>query len=219
MRTMADSDVAASLPEGMDIYAAYIDGQAVPGQPQSYAAAKARFPDKIVLSISVEHPGHPADIGDVENGGLTIKDAIRMGYKTVYCSTSQWLANLTAYKQAGKPQPNWWVAAYPGYGPTVPPGAVAHQYQDVGGYDLSVVADHWPGVDPLPGPPTKEEDVKPFVMGIQGEAGIYLFVPAAAPYKILLPDIPTASAMIVAYGPQQNVSAAFAASIPTFAKV
>lgn len=136
---MADSDNAANLPEGMDLYAAYVDGYS------NYDAAVARFGKGKVVSISVD--GAPAQVGDVEKGALTIQQAIRIGYGTVYCSTSGWPANVAAYRAAGKPQPQWWVAAYPGIGPTIPAGAIAHQYQDVGPYDLSVVADVWPGID------------------------------------------------------------------------
>lgn len=161
MRTMADSDVAADLPAGCDLYAAYCDGQAVFGQPQSYREAVARFPGVPVLSISVD--GNPADIGDVEKGALTIQQAIAIGYKTVYCSLANWAANINAYSAAGAPPPNWWVAAYPGSGAIIAAGAVAHQYVDAGPYDLSVVADYWPGVDPSPVPPPEEIPVEPFV--------------------------------------------------------
>jgi len=60
-------------------------------------------------------------------------------------------------------EPHWWIAAYPGNGANLYPGAVAHQYADPGPVDLSVVADYWPGVDPKPvpkpTPPTPEPDM------------------------------------------------------------
>jgi hypothetical protein len=33
--------------------------------------------------------------------------------------------------------------------PAIPSGAVGLQYTDSGSYDLSLIADHWPGVDPV----------------------------------------------------------------------
>lgn len=144
---MADSDNAVNLPVGMDLYAAYVDGNAVAGQSGSYAAACARFGSDKCVSISVD--GNKADVGDVERGALTIQQAISKGYGSVYCSASNWVACQDAYIAAKKPQPQWWVA---GYGtppdPTIPKGAIAHQYTDgTGAYDTSVVMDFWPGID------------------------------------------------------------------------
>jgi len=146
-RTMYDSTggQAHNIPRGAQMVAGFVDG---------YAWTQSEwdlFPDAVKVTISVY--GNPADVGDVENGALTIQQAIKIGYPSVYCSTYFWAANQAAYRAAGKPQPNWWVAAYPGAGPTVPAGAIAHQYSSDGGYDTSVVADYWPGVDPIPAPP------------------------------------------------------------------
>ena len=142
-----DSDVAANLPQGGDVYFGYVDGSAVPGQAQSYQEAKARFPGKRVLSISVT--GLPADVGDVESGALTIQQAIQIGYVMVYNSLSNWAANIAAYAAAGKPQPLWWVASYGALpDPSIPAGAAAHQYTDgTGAFDTSSVIDFLPGID------------------------------------------------------------------------
>ncbi len=61
-----------------------------------------------------------------------------------------------AFGDAHVLEPHYWVAAHPGAGATIPPGAIAHQYADTGPVDLSVVADYWPGVDPPPIPTSKE---------------------------------------------------------------
>ena len=45
------------------------------------------------------------------------------------------------------PEPHWWVAQYDGIA-ELPAGAVAKQYKTTPGWDESVVADYWPGVDP-----------------------------------------------------------------------
>lgn len=129
----------------------YVDG------PYAWSEADwARFPNAIHVTISVD--GNAAQVGDVERGAMTIGQAIAIGYGTVYCSASSWPNNVAAYRTARKPQPNWWIAAYPGAGETIPAGAVAHQYSDVGGFDSSVAANYWPGVDPAPKP--EEEEMK-----------------------------------------------------------
>ena len=210
---MADSDNAASLPEGMDLYASYIDGQAVEGQPESYAAACARFGADKCISISVD--GNPAQAGDVERGALTIQQAIVIGYPMLYCSLSNWAVNKAAVAAAGKPQPLWWVAGYATPpDPTIPAGAAGHQYTDgTGAYDTSVMADYLPGIDPAPVP--QEDDVKPIVIGVPTE-GVFLFVPASPPYRIHLPTAADVEAMEYQYGAQQAVTQEFAATIPTF---
>lgn len=201
---MADSDNAANLPEGMDLYAAYVDGYS------NYDAAVARFGKGKVVSISVD--GAPAQVGDVEKGALTIQQAIQIGYGSVYCSTSGWPANVAAYRAAGKPQPNWWVAAYPGIGPTIPAGAIAHQYTDVGPYDLSIVADFWPGVD-------EEDDMANWVAGwtVQepGSAAVYR-IPAGQNVKIGVQTGADAAAWNAAGWPEIKLSAAELALIPTW---
>jgi hypothetical protein len=130
-----------------------------------------RFPNALKITISVD--GNPADVADVENGAMNIHQAIAGGYNTVYCSTSSWGVNQAAYRAAGRPQPNWWVAAYPGGGAMVPAGAIAHQYLDNGMYDVNVIADYWPGIDPNPTP-----EVTPVSSQFQGttneEQAVYI---------------------------------------------
>ena len=201
-RTMADSDNAGNLPEGMDLYGAYVDGYS------NYDAAVARFGKGKVVSISVD--GAPAQVGDVEKGALTIQQAIQIGYGTVYCSTSNWPANVAAYRQAGKAQPNWWVAAFPGIGPVIPAGAIAHQYTDAGPYDLSVVADFWPGVD-------EEDDMANWVAGWTvkdpNSPAVYR-IPVGENIRYGVQTGPDAQAWSAAGWPEITLSAAELALIP-----
>jgi murein L,D-transpeptidase YcbB/YkuD len=69
---------------------------------------------------------------------------------TVYCSLSAWPTVRAAFAAAHVAEPHWWIAAYPGNGPNLYPGSIAHQYANPGLVDISVVADHWPGVDTAP---------------------------------------------------------------------
>lgn len=84
---------------------------------------------------------------------------------SVYCSLSAWPTVRAEFERQGVPEPPYWIAAYPGNGPALYPGSVAHQFDSNARFDSSVVADYWPGIDPPP--LTKEEQ-----MGISiNEAG------------------------------------------------
>jgi hypothetical protein len=83
---------------------------------------------------------------------------------TVYCGRNTWWGQIRAAFQARNvPEPHYWVADYSGdpAKPAIPPGAIALQYEDAGPYDLSAVADYWPGVDPPEGAdmPLTEADI------------------------------------------------------------
>lgn len=155
-RTIARRIVAA-MPGGMDLYAGYVDGRY-----QSYAPAVARFGARKVIPIAVFSTTNAGLVGDCETGDMTPATAVtwvvmrrRAGVDpTVYCSLALWGAVQAAFATAGVPQPHYWIAAYPGIGAALYPGAIAHQYVDTGAYDLSVVVDYWPGFDsaPVPGP-------------------------------------------------------------------
>lgn len=153
-RTAYDSVTPANLPAGGAIYPAYANGNYT-----NQAEVESRFPGVPVPGIDVLDAGIGI-ILDVESGDATPQSAPHWVVErraagvnpTVYCSESIWQTVINAFNAAGVPQPNYWVAAYPGGGAFVPGGAVAHQYEDTGPYDISVVLDYWPGVDPVPNP-------------------------------------------------------------------
>jgi hypothetical protein len=66
---------------------------------------------------------------------------------------------------AGLDSPLYWVANYSEFPGTYlgQNNAVAHQYADVGPYDLSVFVDYIPGIDPAPVPslPPTQENIMP----------------------------------------------------------
>jgi hypothetical protein len=74
-----------------------------------------------------------------------------------------WPTVRAAFTAANVAQPFYWVAAYPGSGANVPPGAVAHQWIDHGPYDESVTVDWWPPhvSPPQPTPPIPPPTVDP----------------------------------------------------------
>lgn len=153
-RTMYDSINPGAIPSDATMVAAYQDGLYA-----NVGAMKARFPHATIATIAVRHTSR-AHVLDVENGDATPAQAVQWltqtmhdldnGLLTVYCNMTVWPAVRAVIKAAGIKEPNWWVARYDN-DPTLPPGAVAKQYVgDYNGYDKSVVADYWPGVDPAP---------------------------------------------------------------------
>lgn len=155
MRTMYDSTDPSQLPTGGDLYAGYIDGNY-----QSYNGIVSRFGASKSVPIAVFASTNGGTVGDVESGDMTPSNCV--GWvsmrrtagvdPTIYCSLSLWPAVQQAFIAANIPQPHYWIAAYPGNGANLYAGAVAHQYASQSGYDTSVVADSWPGVDPGAGP-------------------------------------------------------------------
>lgn len=156
MRRMADSIYATNLPVGWDLYAGYVDGS----WGNSYGVACARFGIDRCVPIAVFSSTNAGTVGDCENGDMTPPSAVSWVKMrraagidpTIYCSLAIWDTVKAAFISSGTPEPHYWIAAYPGNGTSLYPGAVAHQYADMGQYDASVVADYWPGVDRAPKP-------------------------------------------------------------------
>lgn len=165
---MADSVTVASLPVGMDLYAAYADGRYA-----NLAAVRARFPAKTVISIAVSAADNEGDCLDVEQGDATPAQAPGWvqrrranghGGPLVYCSEATWPSVRAAFAAQGVPAPDYWVAGYPGAeGDAIPQGAIGHQWIDHGGWDESVMVDYLPGIDP-PIEPTKEQVMQAIIV-------------------------------------------------------
>lgn len=151
-RTMYDGISVPNLPSGAPLYAGYLNGH-WPTVP----ALRARFPEARIVEITVfasEGAGH---VLDVEPGDASAPQAVDWVRRrraagadpTVYCNASTWPAVRAAFRSAGVPQPHYWVADYDN-DPAIPAGAIAKQFRNTSGYDVSAVADYWPGVDPEP---------------------------------------------------------------------
>jgi hypothetical protein len=145
-----------ALPGDADLYAGYDDGSY-----DDAAAIAAKEGGKIVFRITVRSSDNEGDVLDVEKGDATPADAPgwvqrrrQAGHPNpgAYCSLSAWPAVRQAFTDAKVVEPWYWVAAYPGNGANLYPGAAAHQYVDHGGYDESVFVDYIPGIDPPPHP-------------------------------------------------------------------
>jgi len=159
-RRMFDGIIPDEVPAGADLYAGYDDGD------WSDAAELAKkFPGKIVVRVTVSAGDNAGNVLDVENGDATPAQSVGWVQRrrasgavpSVYCSVSTWPAVRSAFQSQHVAEPYYWVADYSlGDNPPIPSGAIALQYTDTGGYDISVVADYWPGIDPAPtAPPPK----------------------------------------------------------------
>ena len=152
-RTMYDAITPSNIPVTAQMVAGYVDGRYA-----WMAADWARFPHSVKVRIAVFSSTDDGHVLDVEPGCSTPASAPGWVQRrrahgvdpTVYCSLSQWPVVRAAFAAAHVAEPHWWVAAYPGNGPNLYPGSVAHQWQNPGPVDISVVADYWPGVDPKP---------------------------------------------------------------------
>ena len=156
MRLLYDGITASNLPPDAVIVAGYVDGLF-----RWKDSDWARFTRAIKVRIAVFSSTNDGQVLDVEQGNALPVQApnwVKMRRAagidpTVYCSLSDWPRVKQAFNNQGVAPPHYWIAAYPGNGPQLYPGSIAHQYASNNKFDTSVVADYWPGVDPKPSPP------------------------------------------------------------------
>lgn len=153
MRTMYDSTTASDIPANAEMVAGYVDGL-YKWTPSDWA----RFPHAVKVRIAVFQTTNDGTVLDVEQGNATPAQAVDWVIArrklnidpTVYCSESNWPTVRAAFAARHVVQPHWWIAIYDGKR-AIPAGAIACQYanQPITGahFDLSAVADYWPGVD------------------------------------------------------------------------
>lgn len=164
MRRMYDGITPARLPNDGAIYASYVDGHW-----PNFGRLAGLFPGRLCVSIAV-NPAHDAQVLDVELYDATpdqvpawaARQRRRGQVPTIYCNTATWPSVVRSCHRAGAALPLWWAANYDLDGSALPAGAIALQYRSTPGYDLSIVAPYWPGVDrpparkpPAPRPPAR----------------------------------------------------------------
>lgn len=154
MRTGYDSVNPSAIPTAAAVVAGYIDSVHYTWP----VAAWDRFRGAVHVRIATKASTNDGHVLDVEMGDATPAEAPGWVVRrraagadpTIYTSASQWAAVMAAFANAGVAHPQYWIAHYDG-DPRIPYGAVAKQYVDPpnsgGDWDLSAVADHWPGVD------------------------------------------------------------------------
>ena len=154
---MYDGVDATRLPTSAQLVAGYVDGL------YAWSAANwARFPNSVKVRVAVFSQTNDGQVLDVEPGNATPAQSVdwvlmrrRAGVDpTVYMNTSTWPTVRGSFQARGVAEPHYWVAQYDGIA-SIPAGAVAKQYYNNNdlGYDLSIVAAYWPGIDPAPQPP------------------------------------------------------------------
>lgn len=156
MRTMYDSTTVADLPADGDLYLGYVDGRW-----PTIEALRKRFPHKPIVRVTVTGATLDAEAADVESGDLTPRSGAAWAKRkiaagqvpTLYYPASWEPQILEALRAAGVParRVQLFPASYDGKA-QLPRGKIAKQYANPkltgGHYDASVVADHWPGIDP-----------------------------------------------------------------------
>jgi hypothetical protein len=149
-----------ALNHAPQLVAGYADGTYAWSQ-----ADWALFPNSVHVRIAVRWTA-VGQVLDVENGDATPAEAVEWCRQTmastpnneltVYCNASTWPQVRSAFQNAGVTEPQYWIAEWDNNAVLIS-GAVAKQYiNNPNGLnvDVSVVADHWPGVDaPTPPPP------------------------------------------------------------------
>jgi|ERR1700733_1164738 len=177
-RTMYDACDPSHIPADAVMVAGYIYG------PCRWSPAEwARFPGAVHVRIATVASLNDGAVLDVESGdaspdlavGWCARARLRGQTPTVYCNAATVDAVLAAFKAHDIVAPLLWIAQWDGDA-TVPSNAIAKQYvNDAGaGYDMSVVADHWPGVDVAPAPPPTVTEVPEMWMYQQVNETIWL---------------------------------------------
>ena len=153
---MYDSTNPFDIPIGAPMVAGYVDGLY-----KWSDAGWQRFPEAIWVRIAVFASTNDGQVLDVENGDATPAQApgwakMRLAagqIPTLYFSLSLFGDVNKAMTDAGVKTWGVWVADWTG-SPFLHSGTYATQYDHPphsgGHYDLSIVADYWPGVDPPP---------------------------------------------------------------------
>ena len=161
-RICYDSTTPSAIPADAAMVAGYSDGI------YAWSAADwARFSNAVQVRIVVNSITDDGDVLDIEPGNndalasvdWTIARRAAGAVPTVYCGN--WAPGYTmadvvaAHNARGVPPPQFWLADFDGV-QAIPDGCIAKQYanaQMLGiNADASVVADFWPGVDPMPDP-------------------------------------------------------------------
>jgi hypothetical protein len=153
---MYDAANIRNIPADATLVGYYVDGAYVPSGADMARLRSAKF-----VGIAVFPTDNKGIVFDGPPDNSTWPQVVswvqlrrRAGVDpTVYCDLDQWTVGQAAFRSAGVAQPHWWIASWNGKQELIP-GTVGHQYtgDQNGGFDRSVMADYWPGVDDAPAP-------------------------------------------------------------------
>ncbi len=152
-RTLYDAVDPSTIPPGATLVAGYVDGKHA-----NLGPLRLRFPYATLVSIAVRYTSR-AQVLDVGKGEATPAEAIlwcthTMTDKsnrelTVHCDAVAVPHLRAAFREARVDEPNYWIVRHDN-DPRLPDGVIAKEYQSTSGWDKSIVADYWPGVNPAP---------------------------------------------------------------------
>lgn len=164
-RFMYDADRPGDIPRNAEMVAGYEDGSWSKWDPEWWDW----FPNSKHVRISAVGATWKVHVFDVEPDAIwppenvlpLIVTARANGlWPSVYCNQkNHWAYIRNMFRMRGLVEPPYWVANYDGVA-EIPDGAVAKQFkhppQNNAHFDLSIVADRWPGVDYMPGEENEE---------------------------------------------------------------
>lgn len=147
---MADACNPADLPPGMDLYASYVDGKCATNRGDPVRISSLATDAGNVGDCEPENPPPASWVIWVQRRRAAGVDP------AIYCADDslsdffagyRWRDVRQAFQAARVPEPHYWITK-PG-ATSIPAGAVAVQVglNIAPGWDLSLVADYWPGVD------------------------------------------------------------------------
>lgn len=151
-RTMYDAIVPANIPiDDPQMVAGYVSGSW-----PDFAEMVTRFPDAVHVSVAT-HVDTDAMMLDIEKWDAApsqapawcVRQRRRGQIPSLYFSESLWPEVRAAFRARNVTEPLYCIANANNQAVMIP-GAIAHQYAFRGAYDLSIVADYWPGVDVAP---------------------------------------------------------------------
>ena len=210
-RKMADSIDVNALPVDVDIWAMYVNGK----WPTFNMPPRKLPPGKTirVLTISIDAETY-AGAYDVERYDLKPENVPRAlqtnPHATIYASIDMWQQVKNVCAENGLKLPPWW-AAVPGFH-ALYPGSIATQYETIDGYDLSVVADYWPGFDIPQATQPQGDTTMPYVAEETPGTRQYLI---DGNTKLYIPDgQPDSANLINRFGQPVLLSPQFLATIP-----
>jgi hypothetical protein len=212
-RIAHDSTNADDIPTTAGMVGGYVDGK-WKWTPANWQ----RFPNAIHVPIACFPGTNDGVVGDVETGDMLpweLVDWVLMRRAasvdpTGYVNLSNWNPTRTEFQLRGIPEPHWWLADYDN-NPQLPAGAMAKQYANSplagGHYDLSVVADFWPGVDQI----HKEQQQEMIIL--LGPDGAQYFL--CGTFFAHIPSVAESTALQAAGAKIATVSQAFIDSLKT----
>jgi hypothetical protein len=209
MRTAYDAVTPSNIPRNAEVVMGYING------PYAWDQADwDLFPNALKITIATHPDNTTSQIIDYERGDFDDSDVVQAvavrrsngGNPIVYCAETDWNHLQAVFASAGVTQPQWLIAAYPGAGDTIPSGAIGHQYIDYQNlYDISVLADFIPGVDPEP--TTKENDMPNLLVPAATNDTVSIIVDGCSKLYLATEGVTELTATIYFWGPTPNAAA------------